>query len=123
MCVVKFQQVLTSEDDLTVGDLAGRIRYESHDRENTDALTTSTLTHDAQRFTVFQRVGDAVYRVNDSVQRVEPGREVSNFQKWGHGCFLLSFNQRPWIKRIAQAIADEIYRKHSQYDQASGEDP
>src|SRR5215469_466481 len=74
----QLEQVPTVEDDFPAHSLAGRVRHEAHDGQSADTLTAAALSHEAQGFSFFEDIGDAIDRLHHPRRGEEMGPQIPN---------------------------------------------
>src|SRR5262249_24618321 len=75
------QQIFPFEKYLAASDFAWRARKQAQNRQRSDSLATASLAYDAERFTLLQRKGNVLNRIENAPFEAKTDRKVLHLQQ------------------------------------------
>ena len=108
------------QSDLPLDDMTARLRQKPHNCQRYGCFPGAGLTHKAQRFSRLDLEAHIIYSLGHPGSGLVVYDQVFYFQdRFTH---ILPLLLKPWIQRVAQAIAEKVQRKHGDHDGNARED-
>ena len=114
------QQVLTVENYFAVKHFAGTLGQQPHYAEGGGGFARARFADEAQCLTLLQGQAHMVYGLYHLVIRVVADRQILYFEEFIFGFHFMSSLLQPGIKRISQAVAQQIQRQDRYHDAKAG---